>query len=700
MVTAVAWMLTGQAARPYEHGMPTDWTHHAVIYSQPVTAEQVASAANDPRYWQQWIRHNMVRHLGVEPQVAQRESRPAIPYRGAVPQNDGGFWSEDMGTGATVGAGNFPAKYSFSITTANCASAAKPDFVVFNTGLLASATQASIIAYDNIYSGCAGFTTDPSTYWAYDTRVAGVGARVRTSPVLSLDGSQIAFVQTNNTNAALVLLKWAANNGTLGTPAVPTNVTVAANYPTCTAPCMFAINLTTGGGTQTNDITSSVYYDYSSDTAWVGDSAGLLHKFTPFFKGTPTEIRTAPWPVQANSTAASALSSPVYDFVSGNIFVGDAGGYVSRVNNATGASATSARIDFGTNGIVSYPDLDVTAQQIYAFVSRDNTTACAAGAPCAGVFQFSTTFTAGSSGIETRVGTSRAAPNPLYAGAFDQQYYTSGNSTGNLYVCGNTGANPTVFQIPVTAGVMQVIPNSLGTVTTNGSTAACSPVTDIANPNLTGGAEERIFLSPRNNGRPALCGAGGCLISFIDSPWQKSTSYAPNQKILVGTQIQVATGTTAQTSGSTAPTWNATAGGTTADGGVTWVNQGTITAIPFAVWQSNHNYNQLGTRILGANGYLEVVINTGRSTNGAQPAWTANPGDQTIDNGVIWINAGTLPTAALAASGGTSGIIMDNVVGSGTQAGASQVYFGTLGNQACTGGNGGCAVQASQSALQ
>jgi hypothetical protein len=704
MLTALGRVLTGQTAKPYEHGMPTDWTHHAVIYTRPVTAQQVANAANDPRYWQQWIRQNMVRHLSADGEVPSQEN--ALASHGlrvfARSQQTHGDWGEYMGIGATVGAGNFPAKYSFSVTTANCASAAQPDFVVFNTSLAASGTQPSIIAYDNLYSGCAGFGTDPNTYWAYDTRVAGVAARVKTSPVLSLDGSQIAFVQTNGnpgTAAKLVLLKWAANNGAMGATVAPTNVTVAANYPMCTAPCMFAINLTNGGGTATTDITSSIYYDYTSDTAWVGDAAGLLHKFTPFFKGAPTEIRTAPWPVQANTVAASALSSPVYDYISGNIFVGDAGGYLSRVNNTTGANATSAQLDFGTNGIVSYPALDVYSGLVYAFASNDNSTACTGAAPCAGVFQFTTTFTAGSSGTETQVGTSKAAPNPLYAGAFDLQYYTSGNSTGNLYVCGNTGANPTLYQIPVTAGVMQATSNAMSTLTTNGSTAGCSTVTDVQNPNLTGGAEERIFVSAKNNGRPTACATRGCLISFIDSPWQKSTAYAPNQKILVGTQIQVATGTTTQTSGTTAPAWSATAGAMTPDGGVTWVNQGPITAIVFPAWTINHPY-AAHARILGANGYLQIALNAGTSNNVAQPVWTTNPGDQTIDNTVKWINAGTLSTAATQAIGGTSGIIIDNVVSSGTQAGASQVYFGTLGNEACTGGTGGCAVQASQSSLQ
>ena len=51
-----------------------------------------------------------------------------------------------MGSGAKVGAGMYPAKFSFGTATADCS-----DFVVFNTGLAGTSTQASIIAYTNIY---------------------------------------------------------------------------------------------------------------------------------------------------------------------------------------------------------------------------------------------------------------------------------------------------------------------------------------------------------------------------------------------------------------------------------------------------------------------------------------------------------------------------------------------------------------------
>ncbi len=47
-------------------------------------------------------------------------------------------------------------------------------------------------------------------------------------------------------------------------------------------------------------------------------------------------------------------------------------------------------------------------------------------------------------------------------------------------------------------------------------------------------------------------------------------------------------------------------------------------------------------------------------------------------------------------------MIIDNILGSGIEPGDSQIYFSTLSNQTCatSGGTGGCAVQASQSALK
>ena len=40
----------------------------------------------------------------------------------------------------------------------------------------------------------------------------------------------------------------------------------------------------------------------------------------------------------------------------------------------------------------------------------------------------------------------------MYIGSFDSTYENSTNATGNLYVCGNTGGKPTLYQIPIKAG--------------------------------------------------------------------------------------------------------------------------------------------------------------------------------------------------------------------------------------------------------
>ena len=112
-----------------------------------------------------------------------------------------------------MGAVNYPAKFSFATNTAACDADPTPDYVAYSTGLSGSSTQASIVAYDNLYFYCVGST--PLTYWAYDT---GTGTTVLTSPVLSLDGSQVAFVESTGASALLVTLKWKAHDGTVGLP--------------------------------------------------------------------------------------------------------------------------------------------------------------------------------------------------------------------------------------------------------------------------------------------------------------------------------------------------------------------------------------------------------------------------------------------------------------------------------------------------
>src|SRR6202000_2677203 len=94
------------------------------------------------------------------------------------------------------------------------------DFVVFPTNLSgASGGQASIIAYNKLYSAPTGTTlcgsTAPGVYWSYNTNFNAAGGKttgtIATSPIISLDGSKVAFIENDGgAGAVLHLLKWNA----------------------------------------------------------------------------------------------------------------------------------------------------------------------------------------------------------------------------------------------------------------------------------------------------------------------------------------------------------------------------------------------------------------------------------------------------------------------------------------------------------
>jgi len=683
-------VLTGQAAKPpAQQGLPTDWTHRHVIFSEPATYEQVRQVTQDPRYWHQFYRQNVTRVLS-DPAPSDDASMN-LGLQGPNNRKPHRDWSQNLGLGASSGAGNYPAKFAFRIDTANCGSATTPDYVVFNTGLLGSGTQASVVAYDNLYSGCSG--VKPTVYWAYNS-----GGQILTSPVISADGKQVAFVETNGGFGILILLKWKAGTGTVSAPVTPTAVP-NGSYRTCVAPCMTSIFLRDGGGTQTDDTTSSAFPDYSHDTIWVGGARGWLHKITGGFAGTPTEVHTGGFPVQVNPGNPTSLSSPVYDHTSTNVFVGDYGGFFYRVSS-TGVVTKSAQIDFGA-GLVAGPVVDSTAGKVYVFSSSDGSTSCTGFVPCSAVFLFSTNFGPVTSGTEARVGSSQAAPpnpNPLYEGSFDSTYRASVNATGNLYVCGNTGGPPIMYQVPIAAGVMGTV--VAGPPLAN-TTTGCSPVTDIPNPNATGGATEWIFAGVQAAGLGNSCASGGCILNLKVQPWKPSTAYAVGQQVL-DTHFQVQVVRVAGTSRTVLqghPNWNTTVQGSTTDASVRWTDQGPYQTVHTS-WQPTHAYGA-GAQIVDSNGNIQWVLTAGTSKAGGHPVWSTTINGATTDGSVRWRNLGALATFSLAATGGTSGIIMDNTVGSGTLAGASEVYFSTQGNQACGAtGTGGCAVQASQSALQ
>jgi len=660
----------------HKNALPTDWSHRHLIFSQPRTAEQAARLQNNTRYLQQQRRGKAVAMPAVNLEASSRivpsRFRKHPRRRGRRMHRD---WSEDMGPGATLGPNNFPAKYSFDSTVANCAFALPdPDFVVYPTGLAGSTSEASVVTYTNLYSGCSVDGPVPAEYWAYNT-----GGAVNTSPLLSLDGTQVAFTQTAGGVASLVLLKWLAFDGLTQTPDTLTPVAASA-YSICIAPCMTTLPL---GTTDTN---SSVFYDYDVDVAYVGDDSGKLHEFTPVFgAGTPAEVTTGGWPV---TIGTAALTSPVLDSGAGLVFVTDAGGFLYSVSSS-GVVTKSGQLDYsGVDG--DGPMLDVTAGLVYVFSANDNKRS-------AGLFQLATGFAAGTTGSEETIGASTIGPT-VYDGGFDFSYLTSSTASGNLYVCGNPGGEPTVYKVPIQAGVMAAAQTVSTVSTTTG--AACSPLTDVYNPTIGGEGTptEWVFLSTQAAGGPPPCDGFSCVMSFKTTSWLPSTVYNLGQEILDSNlNIQVAYNS-GKTSGATQPAWNTTTFGPTLDGGVIWRMQGSLRP-PFpTAWAANTSYPG-GSEIFDSNNDIEVSELGGGTSGSTQPTWMTGVGDITSDGTATWINLGLNPIAALYESGGTSGIIIDNTISS---AGSSQVYFSTLQDIGCftSGGTGGCAVQASQQGLQ
>jgi hypothetical protein len=563
------------AAHVRFQGLPDDWSFHHVVFSRPrPDSPEEYQVQNDPRYWFQQIRHAAARTFGG---LKPADFRPAVQLRSKAKRD----WSQCLGSSATAGALNFPAKYSLTVDgTPGCT-----DFVVYNTSLAGSSSQASIIAYNNLYKSPVCTGTVPQTFWAYNT-----GGTVSNSPVLSADGTKVAFIQSSSSGiaslssssgiASLVVLKWPTGGG--GTGRSPITLSSNSSFPSCTAPCMISIPFANGS----NDLNSSPFYDYSgSDTLFVGGSDGGLHQFNSVFTGTPSEVTTGGYPI-AVSQDNEPLSSPAYDSGLGLVFVGDLhgsgasnDGEVHSVNVSTGAVANSAQLCVGS-GYEGGPVLDPAAGELYFACANDSGAGPSCNSSQACLRQFTETSISGSIGIAQSIG-SDSSNEAVGPGAFDNIYLTSTNGSspsGNFYICGNPGGLATLYRIPITS-------NSIGTsvaIATLSSTSIagpdCSPVTEFFNSSTT---TDWLFVSPTGKGSQSSCTSSGCVYSF---------------------------------------------------------------------------------------------------------------------NATTALAAGATASSGLASANGASGIVVDNIGASSST--VANIYYSTLSNQSCTGGTGGCAVQASQGTLQ
>ena len=115
-VLVLSPVLLGQASSKPEAALPatTDWSQHHLIFSKPATAEQAKLVERDPRYWQQ--RRRQLPPRLPEPEIGGSHAPELQTHVEASRRRRNrsleGDWSEDMGSGATVGAVKYPAKFS------------------------------------------------------------------------------------------------------------------------------------------------------------------------------------------------------------------------------------------------------------------------------------------------------------------------------------------------------------------------------------------------------------------------------------------------------------------------------------------------------------------------------------------------------------------------------------------------------------
>jgi hypothetical protein len=470
------------ADNPTRIGLPQDWTHQHVIFHRQSLWQHPELAIAEPRVLHQFLRSMPFSTAAVS--GSSDEAPSSTMHRD---------WNVNLG-GGKVAFGMSPVKYGFDV---NAPPSCVNDFAAFGLDVAGiTGGQGNLVAFNNLYRGPGGLcgTGAPSTLFSYNTTTVA-GGSIDTSPVLSLDGTKIAFVESTGTSSIFHVLTWATGpgNGTSPTISAAPGVGNTASMTSLT----YAATV--------NDTHSSPWVDYNADAAYVGADDGKLYKITGVFNGTPT-LAGPPWPVTIN--ANRRLTSPVLDHITRNIFVGDARGLLWSVNvdNPALKSFLAVGLAGAANAaILDGPLVDSQNGTVFAVSSNDGTSAVVVQADTATLAQ----LRRGRIGQGSTGGTNV----DLYDGAFNHNYFNN-PSTGTLFLCGTGAADTTPWRYFFTFNgrIMSANPSSSRQIL-NSAASRCSPITEFFNPNIGATGTDFFFW-----GLTADCvGTSGCVMSRTDS---------------------------------------------------------------------------------------------------------------------------------------------------------------------------------------
>ncbi len=473
-------------------GYPQDWSSRHLLMPGMRAEDVLAAGDRDPRYV-----YNMVMR-----QVAVNNLRRGVPRSRRPIRID---WAVSLENGF-VPQNQFPAKYQFNVGAENC----NTDYIVFGLSVTAG-TQANLVGINNLYTSASPPCNSGSPWvaFAYNTvtQAGGGGGKIKTSPVISKDGTKVAFVESTNNGSYFHVLVLPnpiptppSQDGTVLSPQTPTS---CAN-PT-TPGCMTTLTIQTSA----TDSISSPWVDYNTDTAYVGADNGVLYKITPVFGGgAPALVSTGGWPVTVSTQPTKILTAPVVDDAAGLIFIGDGEGYLYSVSLTSPGGTYAAQVEVGWathgagTGVVDPPiavtdPANPTTDQVFAF------TGCSIVLGIGGaVSQLPANFTSSSTlsasntvDLGSASGDGDCTGKNVHSGTFDNAFWVNGSTSGHMLACGflqsgGAPAPPEMYMFPFTAGVLNNGTAPTSTFQINNTKGdECSPLTEFYN-----GTTDRLFF--------------------------------------------------------------------------------------------------------------------------------------------------------------------------------------------------------------
>jgi hypothetical protein len=518
-------------------GGPQDWSNRHVIFTRNGVPDDMWKLRDDPRYLSgvllRYMKEQSARsgqrssnglNFGSGPENTASEAAgelelfgpmkpiPIHPVRPVKNKRSKVDWAVSLGPTAGMAVGETPAIYTANYSSPSCAN----DFAVYTINATPSSGQANLVGLNNLYSSGdgTGFCTSTAPSFMFSYEIGSGPAPL--SPVLSLDGTRVAWIENRGgTNAYLHVTIWAAGQGGAATAAVVPAGTFSNGVCTGGTACDFALNYTnavyTGCTTAYPAINShsDIYVDYSSNAAFVSANNGLLYHIKNIFSTTTNPSVDFCIPVNGafESAPKAAMSGPVYDPLLNEVFITDSRAvYGYKVN----ASAIPPNFSFVTaynygGGTYNYPTgpgpfVDVTNGLVYLFSTNDK-------AGGTSVTQIPTALQTGTASVASLGATSTNALPYLFYGAFDNNYFTNGPAYGThaastLYTCGtdSNAAMQDLFALSFNSGtgVMNTTPamsNNKNINPGSPTTGVCSPLTEFYD-----GTNDRLFVGM---GQPA-----------------------------------------------------------------------------------------------------------------------------------------------------------------------------------------------------